>query len=101
MLRQIDEPRTINVFRFVLRNEFVEIDCLICNIRWALLVWFYAKGVAALYHVRWTKTEAQDLIFGSLSWAFPITFSIDQLFIRVASFDYVEARLYADSIMVN
>ena len=77
MLRQIDKPGTEHILLRVLIYELVKVNCLVSNIRRALLVGINTKGVATFYHVRRAEAETQDIIFRRLSWTLSVTFSIN------------------------
>lgn len=87
--------------RGVLCNELVKVDSLFSDVLRALLVWFQAKSVPTFDHVHWAEAETQYFKLRCLSWALPVAFSVNQLLVRVTFLNDIEARSYADTLMID
>ena len=60
-----------------------------------------AKRVAALVHVHWAKSEAENVVFAGLAWALTIAFAIDQLLVMATLGLHFETWLNAGAVVVD
>ena len=91
----------MRVFPLVFLNELVQIDCLVSDVLWTLLVGFQAQGVAALVHVHRAKPEAENVKLARLSRALTVALAIYKLLIRSALLNELESWLDASTIVVD
>ena len=57
--------------------------------------------MAALEHVNWAKSEAQDIVFTRLSWALSVALAVNLLFVGAALVNGAHTGLHAGTVMVN